>query len=111
MGSISKIVALAVGLAVTGASLGTAAADTLWQRRHPWREQVNHRLADLNRRVTAERREGELAPGQARLLRREDRAIRRQERFMAGFHGSHLTGAEHRALNQEENGLSRRIGR
>jgi hypothetical protein len=28
MGSSSKIVALAVGLAITGASIGTAAADT-----------------------------------------------------------------------------------
>jgi hypothetical protein len=106
-----KIVALAVGLAITGASIGTAAADTPWQRRHPWREQVNHRLANLNHRINAERREGELAPRQARALRREDRAIRGQERFMAGFHDSHLTGAERRALNQEENGLSRRIGR
>ena len=111
MGSISKIVALAVGLAITGASIGTAAADTPWQRRHPWRAQVNHRLANLNQRINAERREGKLAPRQARTLRREDRTIARQERFMAGFHDSHLTGAEHRALNQEENGLSRQIGR
>jgi hypothetical protein len=108
--SKSKIIALAVGLAITGASIGTAAADTPWQRRHPWREQVNHRLANLNRRINTERREGELAPWQARALHREDRTIRRQERFMAGFHDSHLTGADHRALNQEENGLSHRIG-
>jgi hypothetical protein len=111
MGSISKIIALAVGLAITGASVGTAAADTPWQRRHPWREQVNHRLTNLDRRINTERREGELAPRQARALRREDGTIRQQERFMAGFHNSHLTGAEHRALNQEENGLSRQIGR
>lgn len=111
MSSRSKIIALAVGLAITGTSIGTAAADTPWQRRHPWREQVNHRLANLNRRINTERREGELAPWQARALHREDRTIRRQERFMAGFHNSHLTGAEHRTLNQEENGLSRQIGR
>jgi hypothetical protein len=107
----SKIVALAIGLAMIGASIGTAAADTPWQRHHPWREQVNHRLTNLNRRINTERREGELTSGQARALHREDRTLRQQERFMARFHNSHLTRAEHRSLNQEENGLSRQIGR
>jgi hypothetical protein len=84
MNSRSKILALALGLAITGTSIGTAAADTPWQSRHPWREQVNHRLVNLNRRINAERREGELAPRQVRALHREDRTILRQERFMAG---------------------------
>jgi hypothetical protein len=30
---------------------------------------------------------------------------------MAGLNHSHLTPAEHRALNQQENALSRQIGR
>jgi hypothetical protein len=45
------------------------------QRRHPWREQVNHRLANLNQASTLN--------GAKASWRREDRAIRRQERFMA----------------------------
>jgi hypothetical protein len=108
----SKIIPLAVVLAMTGASIGTAAAgDTPWQRHHPWREQVNQRLKNLNKRISTERREGELTPGQARALHREDRKIRQQERSMASFHNTHLNRADHRALNQEENAVSRQIGR
>ena len=44
-------------------------------------------------------------------MRAEDRTIRAQERFDAGFNNRHITRAEQRALNQDENGLSRQIGR
>jgi hypothetical protein len=41
---------------------------------------------------------------------REDFAIRSEERAMAGFDHGHITPAEQRALNQQENAVSRRIG-
>ncbi len=109
-----KIIPLAVVLAITGASIGTAGAaagDTPWQRHHPWREQVNQRLKNLDKRINTERREGELTSGQAHALHREDRKIRQQERSMASFHNTHLNRAGHRALNQEENAVGRQIGR
>jgi hypothetical protein len=58
-----------------------------------------------------ERREGEISRAQAHDLRAEDRGIRGQERYFASHHRSHLTRAEHRRLNREENGVSRQIGR
>jgi hypothetical protein len=111
MSYATKAITLAMSLAIVGASIGAAAASTPWQRSHPWRVQVNHRLANLNRRINVDRRDGQLTPWQAGALHREDRAIRREERVMSGLDRSHLTRAEHRALNQEENAVSRQIGR
>lgn len=104
-----KLALAAFGLAA--ALAGSALADTTWQAHHPWREQVNHRLMHQNRRITAERRQGEINLAQARGLRAEDRGIRGQERVFASHHHGHLTRAEHRRLNREENGVSGRIGR
>ena len=86
-------------------------AETRWERTHPRRDQVNDRLARQNWRIHQERREGELNAWQARRLHREDRTIRREERAMARVNGGHITRAERRALNQQENAVSRQIGR
>ena len=111
MNLAKRAVTLAIGLAMIGGSIGAAAASTPWQRNHPWRVQVNDRLANQNRRINAELRNGEITPWRARALQREDAAIRHEERVMAGFNHGHLTPAEHRALNQQENAVSRQIGR
>jgi len=98
----------------TALSLGIAAsasADTVWQSHHPRREEVNNRLNNLNHRIGVERAEGEISTRQARSMRAKDRTIRAQERFDASFSNGHITRAEQRALNQDENGLSRQIGR
>jgi hypothetical protein len=111
MNTSTKLALAALGLAVALAGTTGASADTGWQAHHPWREQVNHRLTRQSHRIAMERREGEITRGQARDLRVEDRGIRAQERFDASHHRSHLTRAEHRRLNREENGVSRQIGR
>ena len=97
----------AIGLIVPAA----ASANDRWQDHHPRRVEVNKRLENLNDRIGAERREGDLTAAQARQLRRDDRSIRREERQMARLNGSHLTKAEQRALNQQENAVSRKIGK
>ena len=53
----------------------------------------------------------EISKAQARDLRAEDRGIRAQERFAASRRGGHVTKAQQRRLNREENGVSRQIGR
>lgn len=50
-----------------------AFAATHWQNHHPRRVEVNERLANQNRRIHAERREGEFTKSQARALHTEDR--------------------------------------
>jgi hypothetical protein len=111
MSFTKRAITLVIGLTMIGGTIGAAAASTPWQRNHPWRVQVNHRLANQNHRINAELRRDEITPWRARALHREDRAIRHEERVMAGLNHSHLTSAEHRALNQQENAVSRQIGR
>jgi hypothetical protein len=47
---------------------------------------------------------------QATRLHRDDHQIRREERLMASQDGGHITRQEDRALNQQENRVSRQIG-
>jgi hypothetical protein len=112
-----KSIRTAVTAAVAAVALigiaGTALADndTTWQKDHPRREQVNNRLAHQSKRINTERREGEITKAQAHKLHAEDRAIRQEERTMASTNGGHITKAEQRALNQQENQVSKQIGK
>jgi hypothetical protein len=94
-----------------GALAGNAMADTQWQKDHPRREQVNNRLANQNKRIRQERKEGEITRAQAAKLHAEDRAIRQEERTMASTNHGHITKAEQKALNQQENQVSKQIGK
>jgi len=105
-----KLTLVAVALATLGLSATSASAESFWQFHHPRRAEVNERLVHQNFRINREVREGELAPWQARRLHREDFAIRREERAMASFNHGHITRGEQRALNHQENVVSRRIG-
>ncbi|KAF7964009.1 hypothetical protein AWV80_03300 [Cupriavidus sp. UYMU48A] len=102
-------------MAVFAASVASAAIandkDTRWERQHPRREQVNERLATQNQRIHHEVKEGEISKAQAARLHQEDRQIRQEERTMASQNGGHITRQEQSALNQQENGVSRQIGR
>jgi len=111
MNIASKFAAMGLGLAVVVAGASSANAWTRWQQHHPRRVEVNYRLANQNRRIRTEVREGELTHAQAAELHAQDRGIRAQERFDASQHGSHITKAEQRQLNQEENTVSHEIGR
>ena len=100
----------AATLALSGIATN-ALADTKWQKDHPRREQVNNRLANQNKRIRQERREGEITKAQAQKLHAEDRAIRGEERAMASTNNGHITKAEQKALNQQENQVSGQIGK
>ena len=105
-----------IGLAATlllGSAVGALAADkeTKWEKAHPRRDQVNDRLANQNRRIHKEVQEGEMTKAQAANLHGQDRQIRTEERAMAAQNGGHITKAEQKALNQQENGVSREIGK
>ena len=75
------IFALIVGSIATTGLAASASADTVWQKHHPRREEVNGRLANLNRRIHEERVEGDLTGKQALALHRDVHGIRRQERL------------------------------
>lgn len=80
-----------------------------WRTSHPRRAEVNKRLRNLDERIADERHESDLTKAQARTLRRDDRSIRQEERDMARLDRGHITKADQRVLNQQENVLSRQI--
>ena len=108
----SKSIIAALAVIFVSTSSGVAfAAETQWQKDHPRRTQVNKRLNNQNARIKQERKEGEITKGQAAKLHKEDRQIRQEERSMASQNGGHITKQEQRTLNQQENAVSRQIGK
>ena len=97
-------------LVAATAALTTTAADARgWAAHHPRRAEVNRRLENQNDRIAAGVRDGQLTPAEAHSLRAGDRRIRAEERLMAANDGGHITKADQRALNQQENANSRAI--
>ncbi len=95
---------------LAAAALTATAADARgFAATHPRRAEVNGRLENQHDRIAAGRADGQLTAGQAHRLRRDDRAIRGEERTMASNDGGHITKADQRALNQQENANSRAI--
>ena len=111
LNSIRKVLTVAAATLALSGLATNALAETQWQKDHPRREQVNNRLAKQNKRIKQERREGAISKAQAQKLHSEDRAIRREERTMARTNGGHITKAEQKALNQQENQVSKQIGK
>lgn len=107
-GSRIAIAILTLGIVAGTAELANAET---WNQAHPRRAEVNARLANQSRRINQERREGEITARQARALHAQDRFMRKEERFMARQNGGHITRSEQRSLNQQENAVSREIGR
>ena len=104
-----KLLCAAVATAVLAGAAATASADTTWQKNHPRREQVNNRLANQNRRIHQDVKNGTLTRAEAAKLHKDDHQIRQEERAMASQNGSHITGSEQKVLNQQENAVSRAI--
>jgi hypothetical protein len=111
MTRVKKFSMIAIALATLGTSMTGASAETLWQYNHPRRAEVNERLGYQNYRIHDGVEDGRISPWRAARLHAEDRTIRLEERTMARFNGGYITPAEQRALNQQENVVSRQIGR
>jgi hypothetical protein len=90
---------------------GVAVAETQWQKDHPRRVEVNKRLARQNQRIKKEVKEGDMTKAQAAALHKDDRQVRKEERSMASQNGGHITKQEKKTLNQQENQVSRQIGK
>lgn len=104
--------AMAAALLAVGSNTSAAAdQDTQWQKEHPRREQVNHRLANQDKRIRNEVKEGEITQQQAASLHAEDKQIRQEERDMASQNNGHITKIEQRALNRQEDAVSKQIGK
>jgi hypothetical protein len=111
MRALLKTAIFVLSFAVVSSAVSAAFAETQWERNHPRRDQVNDRLANQNRRINHELKEGEITKRQANRLHREDHAIRQEARDMAKINSGHITKGEQKVLNQQENGVSGQIGR
>ena len=109
LNSARKALSFAAALVSLAALVGTASAETTWQKNHPRRTQVNNRLANQNKRIHNDVKDGTLTKSQAADLHHEDHQVRQEERDMASQNGGHITKAEQRVLNQQENGISSQI--
>jgi hypothetical protein len=76
---------------------------------HPRRTEVNHRLANQNRRIDRKVADGDMSKKEAGKLHHEDHQIRHEERDMASQDNGHITKQEQKTLNQQENGVSKQI--
>jgi len=103
------IAALVAGLTATTALAQTP--QTEWQKTHPRRVEVNERLKNQNARINKEVKEGEITKKQAKALKTEDRQIKTEEKSMAAQNGGHITKSEKKVLNQQENQVSKQIGK
>lgn len=110
MTPVGKFSMIAIALVTLGSSFTAASAETPWQFNHPRRAEVNERLAYQGYRIHDGVEDGRISPWRADRLHAEDRTIRTEERTMARFNGGSITPAEQRALNQQENRVSRQIG-
>ena len=111
MNSTRKILTVTLmSLSLAGVA-SSALAETKWEKNHPRRDQVNDRLAKQNARIKTEVKEGELTKGQAANLHTQDRQIRTEEKLMASQNGGHITKLEQKTLNQQENAVSKEIGK
>jgi len=110
--TIRHILTVAAATAALAGLASSALADeTQWQKDHPRRTEVNNRLANQNRRINNEEKSGQITKAQAQKLHSEDHAIRKEERTMASTDHGHITKTEQRALNQQENQVSKQIGK
>ena len=108
---VSKKLSVALISCVVAGLSTSALAESHWAKTHPRRDEVNDRLVNQNRRIHQEVKEGDLTHAQAAKLHKDDRQIRQEERDMASQNGGHITKADQRALNQQENAVSHQIGK
>ncbi len=106
-----RIIILFISTMLLGSMATSTFAEGQFNKNHPRRAQVNKRLNNQNRRIHQEVKEGDMSKGQAAKLHKEDRQIRQEERGMASQNGGHITKQEQRTLNQQENGVSKQIGK
>jgi hypothetical protein len=109
--TLSSKLSLAMAACLIAGLSTSALAESQWDKHHPRREEVNQRLKNQNVRIHREVKEGEMTHQEARKLHQEDHAIRQEERNMASQNGGHITQTEQKVLNQQENQVSRQIGK
>jgi len=104
----SRLAVIVMSLGVVAATSQIAAAKT-WSQEHPRRAEVNARLEVQDWRINQALRQGKISVGRAEALHDKDEFIGKEERFDAHQDGGHITGAEQKAITQQESSVSGKI--
>jgi hypothetical protein len=110
-GKSAALLSLLVLVASVSNIASAADPDGKWAKEHPRRAEVNGRLAHQNERIKEQVKSGEMSKDEAATLHQEHKAIRQEERTMAAGHDGHITKAEKKELNKQENAVSKQIGK
>jgi hypothetical protein len=78
-------------------------------KNHPRKEQVNDRLKNQNKRIDKKEANGTMSKAEGNKLKKNDHAIRQEEKDMAKQNKGHITKQEQKTLNQQENKNSKKI--
>jgi len=76
---------------------------------HPRVNQVDQRQANQQDRIANGVKNGDMTPGQAARLEKNQQRIQNQKSADMAAHGGHLTKQEQNQLNREQNKQSRKI--
>lgn len=87
----------------------TPAQKAQWDKDHPRRAQVNSRLNNQNARTDNKVDDGKMSKAEASKIHTEDHSIRKEERRDAAANGGHITKAEQKHINHQENKVSHQI--
>ena len=104
-----SITRLRAAVLVLALFTGSAAQASAWDLNHPRRAEIGARLDHQQDRIVEGLRDGDLSPGQAHRLHQEDSAIRLEERADAAIGGGRISRGQQRALDAQEDAVSRQI--
>ncbi|MBS1626736.1 MAG: hypothetical protein JSR09_02940 [Bacteroidetes bacterium] len=79
-------------------------------KNHPRVNQVDKRIDNQEKRITEERKEGDLTKAQAQKDRKNLKTINQEKKDMRKEDKGHLTKKDDKALNQQLNKNSKKVG-
>jgi len=88
-----------------------ASAESNYAKDHPRVHEVNKRLKNQKNRVEKGEANGTLTKQQGNKIERQDAKINQEKKDMMANDNGHLTKADQRALNKQENKTSNEITR
>ncbi len=80
-------------------------------KHHPRVNEVNKRIDHQEKRITDERKEGDLTKTQAKTDRTDLKDVNQEKRDMRKTDNGHISKADKKALNQQLNQNSKKIGK
>ena len=77
---------------------------------HPRVNQVNKRVDNQEKRITEERKDGDITKAQAKQDRKDLKEVNQEKKDMRKLDNGHLTKQDQKTLNQQLNQNSKQIG-